>query len=144
MIHFVGTCQGDSLGGSIFAFVHFQTLCCSIGLSPSYFFPSKANDTYIIGLTYDVFHAFDHFTSQFCLLRLMFQHHKCTISSPSSLPFNFSPHEGCYTPLDGIPFSSPSFTSSFLHDALHNNVYHIKPFSKLVFEVSRGSLSLLA
>jgi hypothetical protein len=77
------------------------------------------------------------------LLRLMFQHHKCTISSPSSLPFNFSHHEGCYIPLDGIPFSSPSFTSSFLHGALDNNVYHIKPFSKLVFEVSRGSLNLL-
>ncbi len=131
MIHFVGTCQGDSLSGFIFAFAHFRTLCCSIYLSPSYFFHSKANDTHIIGLTYVVFHTFDHFTSQFCLVRLMFQHHKCTISSPSNIPFNFSPNEGCYTPLDGIPFSSLSFTSSFLHDVLDNNMYHIKTILKV-------------
>jgi hypothetical protein len=60
---FIGTRQGDLMGGPLFVLIHFHALCSSTSLFPSCLFPSVANDTHIIGPTLIVSQVFHHFSS---------------------------------------------------------------------------------
>lgn len=115
---FIGTYQGDLLGGLFFAPTHFHTFHNSIGIFMSSLFPSIANDTHIIGHASIVFQIFHHFYFQLDLIGLTVQPHKCATWSLLRLPSRFSPTSRFCTHVKGIkvlgiPLGSFSFTSYF-------------------------------
>ncbi len=53
----MGTCQGDPLGGALFAIAHFKALCSTTSHFPSCLVLSIENDTHIVTpLSIDHFH----------------------------------------------------------------------------------------
>lgn len=67
----------------------------------------------------------------------MVQSCKCAIWSPFNLPLNFSPLTKFYTFENGIrvlgmPFGSFDFASSFIQEALDEDVWHVQVFLTLM------------
>ncbi len=129
---FIGTYQGDLLGGLLFALAHFHAFHNSINLFPSSLFFSIIDDTHIVGHVSLVSQVFHHFSFQLNLIGLTVQPCKCGIWSP----LRFSPTSGFCTLVEGIkvlgvPLGSFSFTSFFFQDAFDNVVQHIDVFFKL-------------
>jgi len=57
----MGTRQGDSLGGALFALTHFRALHSIVSHFPSYLFSSIANDIHIMPPPSIVLSAYEHF-----------------------------------------------------------------------------------
>jgi hypothetical protein len=57
----MGTCQGDPLGGALFALAHFKALCFIIHRFSSYLFPSITSDIHIINPPSIVSYVYEHF-----------------------------------------------------------------------------------
>jgi len=72
VIHFLeGTCHGVSFVGPLFALDHFCPLQYFVGFFfPYYNFFSLLNDFHIIGPTYIIHLAFDHFVFQLVFMGL--------------------------------------------------------------------------
>jgi len=61
-MHFsMGICQGDFLGGTLFALTHFKTLCFVTNNFLSSLFPYIADDIDIIGPPSIVLFTYEHF-----------------------------------------------------------------------------------
>jgi hypothetical protein len=86
----MGTCQGDSLGGALFALAHFRALQSIANYFPSSLFTFIANDTHIIGPHSILSSTYEHFQTEFHAIGLSFQPHKCVAWSPFGLPPNFN------------------------------------------------------
>ncbi len=57
----MGTCQGDPLGGALFALIHLKALHSTSSHFPSFLFPSIINDIHIIGPPSIVSSMYEHF-----------------------------------------------------------------------------------
>jgi len=98
----------------------------SIVFSPC-LFSLLINDIHILDPASFIPLAFNHFGSQLALMGLTVQSHKCTTSSPFSLPIDLKLHHSFYCPPDetkvlGVPFGSMSLSSSLLQDVLDEDV----------------------
>jgi hypothetical protein len=68
---------GPSTKWAFFALGHSQAFHKSMDLFPSYLFLFVANNTSIINFAFIIHHAFNYFTSQLGLVRLMVQPSRC-------------------------------------------------------------------
>jgi len=64
----MGTCQGDPLGGALFALIHYKTLLFRANQFHSYLFPSIAYDIHIIGPLSIISSIYDHFQTKVCAI----------------------------------------------------------------------------
>jgi len=81
-------------------------------------------------------HTKKHFKTKLHVIGLSIQPHKCVTWSPYGLLLDFNTPSQFTTPLEGIiilgvPLDTSSFTSSFIKDALLNNVWHVDIFLKM-------------
>jgi hypothetical protein len=123
----MGTRQGGPLGRALFILAHFRALCSITNHFPSYVFSSIVDDTHIISPPSIVSSPYEHFQTKLCAINLSIQHQKCVMWSPSSLSLNFNTPSQFTTPSKGIRilgvlFNTSLFTSSFIKDALLDDV----------------------
>jgi len=69
--------QGDPLKGLLFVLAHYRVFVETITWTPSCVFPSLANDTNIVGLMNENFHAYDQLSTQLALFGLRVKVSKC-------------------------------------------------------------------
>jgi len=123
----MGTWQGGPLGGALFILTHFRALCSIANRFPSYVFPSIIDDTHIISCPSIISSQYEHFQIELCAIDLSIQLQKCVMWSPFNLPPDFNTPSQFTTPSKGIrvlgvPFNTSLFTSSFIKDALLDDV----------------------
>jgi hypothetical protein len=127
ILSIMGTRQGGPLGGALFVLAHFRALCFIINHFFSYVFPSIVDDTHIIGPPSIISSPYEHFQTELCAIDLSIQPQKCVMWSPSNLLLDFNTPSQFTTPSKGIrvlgvPFNTSLFTSSFIKDALLDDV----------------------
>ncbi|KAL2612029.1 hypothetical protein R1flu_023721 [Riccia fluitans] len=122
-----GTCQGDPLGGALFALAHLCALRAIASEHPLCLFPSLADDTHIVGPLEAIVPAFYTLEDHLSTMGLTIQPTKCVAWSPSGLPSSLSLPPGFTLPFAGLrvlgaPIGSDSFKASFMRDALEVDV----------------------
>jgi hypothetical protein len=100
------------------------------------FFFLLASNIHIFGLASFIFLSFDHFVSKLTIVMGLFvQPHMRVAWSLSTCPLIFPPLGFCCLPNDirvlGAPFGSMSFSSSFLQEAIDEDVHHADMHSKV-------------
>jgi hypothetical protein len=99
------------------------------------------NPPFIVSSTYE------HFQIELCAIGLFIQPHKFVTWLPFGLPLNFNTPSQFTTPSKGIrvlgvPLGTSSFTSSFIKDAMLEDVQHVDLFLKMDdVQVAFGILS---
>jgi hypothetical protein len=86
----MGICQGDPLGGALFALAHFKGLHSIINHFPSCLFPSISYDIHMKGPLSIISFVYEHFQTEFRAIGLSIQPQKFVTWSPSSLSPNFN------------------------------------------------------
>ncbi len=98
----MGTHQGDPLRKALFALAHFKALHFVANHFPFCLFPSIANDTHIIG-PFLLYHLYMNiYRSNFHVISLSIQPHKCLTWSPYGLLLDFNTPSQFTTPSKGI------------------------------------------
>jgi len=123
----MGIRQGGPLGRALFVLAHFRALCSIANRFPSYVFPSIVDDTHIINPPSIVSSPYEHFQTELYAIDLSIQPQKCVMWSPFNLPHDFNTPSQFTTPSKsikvlGVPFNTSLFTSSFIEDALLDDV----------------------
>ncbi len=123
-------------GGALFLLAHFRTLCSTISHFPSCLFPSIADDIHMISPLSIVSCTYEHFQIEFHVMSLCIQPYKCVAWSPFGLSPNFNTPSHFTTPFEGIrilevPLGTLTFTSSFVKDALQEDVQHVDLLFKM-------------
>jgi len=126
----MGICQGDPLGGALFALAHFKALGFTTSHFSSCLFPPIVNDTHIIGPFSIVSSSYEHFQTEFCVIGLSIQPQKCVTWSPFGLPLDFNTPSQRINVLE-VPLGTLTFTSSFIRDALLEDVRHVDLLLKM-------------
>ncbi|KAL2613433.1 hypothetical protein R1flu_025125 [Riccia fluitans] len=90
----MGTCQGDPLGGALFALGHLCALRSTTVDHLLCIFPSYVDDTYIAGPVDAVLLTFHTLQDQLSSVGLTIQPAKCTAWCPQGLPPSFSLPQG--------------------------------------------------
>ncbi len=126
----MGICQGDALGRALFALAHFRALHSIVSHFPSRLFPAIVDDTHIVSFLSIVSSTYEHFQTKLHVISLFIQLHKCVAWSPFCLLFDFNTPSQFTTPskrirILGIPLGTSSFTSSFIKNALLEDVWHV-------------------
>jgi hypothetical protein len=127
----MGTRQINPLGGgALFALTHFKVLRSIVNHFLSCLFPSIADDIDVIRPPSIISSAYEHLQTKLCLIGLSIQPHKCVTQSTSSLPLDFNTPSQFTTPSEGskvlgVPVGTLTFTSSFIKDALQEDVQHV-------------------
>jgi len=132
----MGTCQGDFLVEVLFTLVHFKVLCFTTSHFSFCLFPSIADDIHIISSLFIITSTYEHFQTKFCAIDLSIQPHKCVTWLPFVLSPDFNTPSKYITPSKGItflgiPLKISSFTSSFIKNALLEDVQHDNLFPRM-------------
>ncbi len=127
----MGTCQNDPLKRALFTLAHFKALRFITNHFPSCLFSSIANDTHIISPPFIISSTYEHFKIKLNAINLSILPHKCVAWSPCGLLFDFNTPSKFTTPskkirILGVPLGISSFTSSFVKDAMLEDVRHVK------------------
>jgi hypothetical protein len=123
-------------GGALFALAHFRALCSIASHFPSCLFPSIVDDIHILNPPSIVSFAYEHFQIELRAISLSIQPQKCVAWSSSGLPPNFNTQSQFTTPFEGIkilgvPLGTITFTSSFIKEALQQDVQHVDLFLRM-------------
>ncbi|KAL2643240.1 hypothetical protein R1flu_010827 [Riccia fluitans] len=97
-----GTCQGDPLGGALFALAHLHALRIVASKHSLCLFPSLADDTHIVGPFEAVVPAFHALEGHLSAMGLTVQPTKCAAWSPSELSSSLSLPPGFSLPSAGL------------------------------------------
>ncbi len=99
---FLGTRQGEPLGGLLFTLAHYWALLETIAWAPNYVFPSLIDDTHIVGLMNEITCTFDHLSTQLTLVGLKVKVSKCKLLNPSGIFLGIKIFHGCTLVIDGL------------------------------------------
>jgi hypothetical protein len=87
-----GTCQGDPLGGALFALTHFKAFHFIFNHFSFCLFPSIEDDTHIIASLSIVSFAYEHFKIEFHAIGFFIQLKKCVTWSLLVCRLILTPH----------------------------------------------------
>ncbi|KAL2649469.1 hypothetical protein R1flu_017597 [Riccia fluitans] len=100
-------CQGDPLGGALFALAHLRVLRTTASEHPLCLFPSLADDTRIVGPPEAVVPAFHTLEGHLSAVGLTIQPTKCATWSPFGLSSSMSLPQGFHSLLQGFEYLTP-------------------------------------
>ncbi|KAL2612314.1 hypothetical protein R1flu_024006 [Riccia fluitans] len=98
------TCQGDPLGGTLFALAHLRAFRIVASDNTICLFPSLADDTHIVGPPEAVMVAFHALEGHLLAVGLIVQPTKCVAWSPSGLPSSLSLPQVFHSLLQGFEY----------------------------------------